>query len=343
MSYTVKSSEKTKKTGSDYETKALLYLMNFRSDSDEIHYFVVDFFNDLTGMDRMASDLWDLQSKGAKNVSPKVIGQELVTLFKNYLSDIEFKTYILFMGGVSDSVRVDNTQNVFDYSNIIDASKKKIAEGLKEECNSKTYIDSSKATDEAVASFLNKVTFVIDDKKPSEYVKAIIKEHPSLYAEESILDLIFSEIRKVQSDKKNINIVEGVVIETTSQALNYYRHLTSNDIKLLALNRIINWDPLSKGIPPSFIPIYSAWPVEGKKDMYDECVQSLCRALFNKNAADGFWELLEQIYSLILKNPNQDVEFIFEQITEDSIKACPDFNALSLKYFISTVKDGIQQ
>ena len=104
MSYTVKSSEKTKKTGSDYETKALLYLMNFRSDSDEIHYFVVDFFNDLTGMDRMASDLWDLQSKGAKNVSPKVIGQELVTLFKNYLSDIEFKTYILFMGGVSDSI-----------------------------------------------------------------------------------------------------------------------------------------------------------------------------------------------------------------------------------------------
>ena len=77
--------------------------------------------------------------------------------------------------------------------------------------------------------------------------------------------------------------------------------------------------------------------------MYDECVQSLCRALFNKNATDGFWELLEQIYSLILKNPNQDVEFIFEQITEDSIKACPDFNALSLKYFISTVKDGIQQ
>ena len=33
MSYIVKSSEKTKKTGADYETKALLYLMNFRSDS----------------------------------------------------------------------------------------------------------------------------------------------------------------------------------------------------------------------------------------------------------------------------------------------------------------------
>lgn len=48
MSYTVKSSEKLRKSGAETETKALLYLMNFRSDSDDIYYFVVDFFNDLT-------------------------------------------------------------------------------------------------------------------------------------------------------------------------------------------------------------------------------------------------------------------------------------------------------
>lgn len=343
MAYIVSSSEKTKKTGADYETKALLYLMNFRSDSDEIHYFVVDFFNDLTGMDRMASSLWDVQSKGAKNVSPKVIGQELVTLFKNYLSDIEFKTYILFMGGVSNSVMVDKTKTVFDYSNITDTAKKKLVDGLKDECENKTYIDCAKVTDDAIAAFLNQVTFVLDNKKPSDYVKAIIKEHPCLYAEESILDLIFSEIRKVQSDKKNISTVEGVVIQTTSQALHYYRHLTSNDIKLLVLNRIINWDPLSKGIPPSFLPIYSTWPIEGQKNMRDECIQSLCRALFNKNATDGFWKLLEEIYSLIVKYPDKDVMFIFQHISSDAIRACPDFDALSLKYFISTVKDGVQQ
>ena len=48
MSCTVKSSEKLRKSGAETETKALLYLMNFRSDSDDIYYFVVDFFNDLT-------------------------------------------------------------------------------------------------------------------------------------------------------------------------------------------------------------------------------------------------------------------------------------------------------
>ena len=53
MSYTVKSSERLRKSGSEAETKALLYLMNFRPDSDDIYYFVVDFFNDLTGMDNI--------------------------------------------------------------------------------------------------------------------------------------------------------------------------------------------------------------------------------------------------------------------------------------------------
>lgn len=73
MSYTVKSSEKLRKSGAETETKALLYLMNFRSDSDDIYYFVVDFFNDLTGMNNMATRLWDVQSKGNHNVGPKAI------------------------------------------------------------------------------------------------------------------------------------------------------------------------------------------------------------------------------------------------------------------------------
>ncbi len=79
MSYTVRSSERTRSSGAEHETKALLYLMNFRPYSDDIFYFVVDFFNDLTGMDRFSEKLWDVQSKGAKNNSPSVIGKELVT------------------------------------------------------------------------------------------------------------------------------------------------------------------------------------------------------------------------------------------------------------------------
>lgn len=43
MSYIVKSSERLRPSAADTETKALLYLMNFRKDSDEIFFFVVDF------------------------------------------------------------------------------------------------------------------------------------------------------------------------------------------------------------------------------------------------------------------------------------------------------------
>lgn len=68
MPYTVRSSERTRSSGAEYETKALLYLMNLRSDSNEIHYFVVDFFNDLTGMDRFAERLWGFNQKGQKTI-----------------------------------------------------------------------------------------------------------------------------------------------------------------------------------------------------------------------------------------------------------------------------------
>ena len=81
MAYMVKSSERLRPSAADTETKALLYLMNFRDDSDEIYFFVVDFFNDLTGMSRISDKLWDLQSKGDKQSSPYAIVTELVTLY----------------------------------------------------------------------------------------------------------------------------------------------------------------------------------------------------------------------------------------------------------------------
>lgn len=341
MSYTVKSSEKTRKSGADGETKALLYLMNFRNDSNDIHYFVVDFFNDLTGMDRFSAKLWDVQSKAAKNNSPKAIGKELVTLFKNYLSDFEFAYYILFIGGVTSTLRIDDTLNTFDLSNITNSAICKLTEGLKEEAQEKEYIDNQYITNENISDFLNKVLFVIDDKEPSEYVRAIIKNHPGIIPEKQILNAIFNELREEQSGKKNSK-VEGIIIQTTDEALNFCRHLTSNEIRLFVLQRIINRNPVEKGIPTSFIPIYNMWAPEHQKDMLDECKQSLCRALFNKNAANAFWALFESIYNSIITHPQYDVQQIYLSIDNSIKNASPDFDILSLKYFIAVVKDGVQ-
>lgn len=341
MPYTVQSSERLRKSGAEGETKALLYLMNFRSDSNEIHYFVVDFFNDLTGMDRYAEKLWDVQSKAAKNNSPNAIGKELVTLFKNFVSDLEFAFYILFIGGVTSTLRIDDSLSSFGFDNIKPESQKKLISGLSEEAKAKTYINNELITDSNISNFLSKVTFVIDDKTPCEYVREIIKDHPAIIPSDNDLIAIFNEIRDKQSEKKNTS-VEGITIQATDEVLNHCRHLTNSEIKLLTLQRIISKNPVELSVPQSFIPIYISWPPQRQKDMFDECRQTLCRALFNKNAADAFWSLFENIYTLIMSNPSLGSEDLFRMMDPAIKNATPDFDTLSLKFFISVVKDGIQ-
>lgn len=344
MPYIVKSSEKLRKSGAEHETKALLYLMNSREDSKDIYYFVIDFFNDLTGMDNFATRLWDVQSKGARNVSPRALGKELVTLFKNFTSTIDFVAYILFVGGVSSTLRKDSTRTVFGIDNVKDEAKVSIKEGLIAEGKSKEYIDNDCLTDTNIETFLNEVVFVIDDKPPAEYVREIIKQHPKIIPKDTILEAIFNEIRDQQANKKHVSVVEGVTINTADEALNFCRHLTCNEIRLLILQRIITRNPLDKGIPKPFVPIYNLWPPESQKETLENCQSALCRALFNKNAADGFWLLFDNIYQLTVDYPNESVQNLFNriQLLGYCLKGCPDLDVLSVKYFISLVKDSIQ-
>ncbi|MGN0182707.1 MAG: hypothetical protein ACI4DP_09925 [Candidatus Ornithomonoglobus sp.] len=342
MPYIVKSTEKLRKSCAETETKALLYLMNYRNDSKDIFYFVIDFFNDLSGMDRYSEKIWDVQSKANSNTNPKSVGKELVTLFKNYLSDFEFTEYILFIGGVSESFRIDQSINIFGMENVKDKAKESVKKGLKEEALAKQYIDDSQVTNANVEVFLKRVTFVIDNASKSDYVKGIISQHPKVIPDDNTLEAIFNEIRNKQSEKKNTNI-EDRELSTPDEALSFGRHLTSNEIRLLTLQRIINKNPVEKGsCPISFAPIFNSFPPEEQRYKLEECVQSMCRALFNKNEAACFWTLFENIYDLIVNNPKDSVQELFLKLNAEKRNACTDFDVLSLKYFISVVKDGIQ-
>ena len=135
--------------------------------------------------------------------------------------------------------------------------------------------------------------------------------------------------------------MEGIVINSVDEVLSYGRYLTTNEIRLLVLQRIINADPLAKGIPESFAEIYGKFLPENRKFMVEQCQSSLCRALFNKSAAQGFWALFDKVYTLILDNQDASVDFLYHELDEDIIDACPDFDVLSLKYFIAKVKEGI--
>lgn len=341
MAYTVKSSERLRPSAADTETKAMLYLMNFREDSEEIFFFVVDLFNDLTGMSKMADKLWDLQSKGDKQPSPYIIGTELVTLYKNFVSEFEFTYYIIFLGGVSNSLRVDDKLTRFGIENIKSGALSKLKEGLKDECTKKTYIDNQDIKDEKIDEFLQKVYFVIDDQSKSEYVKKIIKLNPAIIPGEDTLVAIFNEIRDVQSGKKNSRVVEGITLVAPDEALNYGRHLTTTEIRLLVLNRILNQNVIGVNVPHSFIDIYVQWPEEKRKNMLEDCQLDLSRALFNGNCQEDFWKLFENIYKTLLCNPTDGIEEIYRKLDKAIVGRCMDFDVLSLKYFISVIKDGI--
>lgn len=342
MAYTVCSSERLRKTAADAETKAMLYLMNFREDSSEMNYFIVDFFNDITGMDRMARKLWDVQSKATKTASAKVIGRELVTLFKNFLSDFSFVDYVIFMGGVPDTFRKDSSLNVFNISNIKEKALISLREGLIDECKKKEYINNLAITDVNIDKFLKEIWFIIDDKEPQEYIKQIIKDHPSIIPSDSKLIGIFNEIRNKQSELKNTN-VEGITIDRIDEVLSYGRELKTQEIRLLVLQRILNADPLSKGVPVPFMTIYLRYPEERRERLLDDCQSAMCRALFNNSLAQAYWTLFDYVYTAIIQKPNKNIDDIFYSIPDDVVNACTDFDAFSLKYFIAKIKEGISQ
>lgn len=341
-SYTVGSTERFTCSASETETKALLYLMNFREDSDEIHYFIVDFFNDITGMDQYSTRMWDVQSKASNGVSPKQIGRNLVTLYKNFVSDFDFHSYILFMGTPSDTVRIDNQKLTFGIDNIKSDALSRLAAGLKEESMRATYIDHSRVTDDGIQNFLRRVLFVIDDKKPCDYIRAMIKVKAELIPDNDRLTGIFNEIRNKQSSKKNGPSVEGITIALPHEALNYYRHLRSDEIKLLVLSRVINQNPMNQNPTLSFWPILNHIPVENRKECVEDCRINLARALFDKSSVDFFWDIFAEIYSLIKRNPNDSVDQIFTRIDQSLLSQSRTFDTMSLKFFIANVKDGVE-
>ena len=342
MAYKVESTERLTNIASVTETKALLYLMNLRADSHEINFFVIDFFNDVTGMDRYATKLWDVQSKASSNVAPKKIGQNLVTLYKNFLSEFDFHSYILFMGTPSVTVRKNLNSSCFGIDNITTSALTKIRQGLKEEAERVTYIANEKITDKSLNDFLHLVHFVIDDKEPCEYIKPIIKVKKELIPDNDVLTAIFNEIKNIQSIKKNGASVEGITINVPHESLNYYRHLSADQIKLLVLSRIINKNPMEQGPPISFIPVLNQIPLEQRKTCIDDCQIALCRALFDKNAGDVFWRILSEIISTIQEKPSYDVNQIYSSLDTSLLQDSQTFDAFSLKFFIANIKDGVE-
>lgn len=342
MVYTVSATEKTNQKATEHETKAMLYLMNFRTDSDDIFYFVIDFFNDVTGVDAIGDQAWDVQSKASKNLFGKEIGKYLVTLYKNYLSDLKFTNFILFLGGVADTTIVDSSKKFFNIDNFKEKAQKSIFEGLSEESTNKDYIDNKFITESNMSDFISKVTFVIDDSDKADHIKKIIKVNPSILPNDEYLNRIFDQIRDCQSIKKNKNS-ENITINTLVEFERYKKYLTSNEIKLMVLSRLVHKNGIKDTVPISFLSVLNGRGEYDSKELIEECQNDIYRMLCDKNNVKAYWELFENIYTIVSKNKTQPVEILLNLIDKDKLKNVQFLNFNSAMYFIALIKDGLDK
>lgn len=347
LDYTISSTEEHRQSGDDYETKSMLYLLEFHKDHNDMFYFVIDFFNDVSGVDEQCSQIWDLQSKADKDEGAKGIGRKLITLFKNYISSLNpfVKSYILFIGGVGSRVRVDKSKNVFTIDNITDDSKEAIIEGLIDEGKSTSYINDKSALNETtINKFLKKVEIVINDKEPEEYIKLILNHYSSnLVLDNSRLKTIFNEIRAKQHSKKYDEIpINGITVKQISDFKKYERSLSENELRLLIVQRAItqsNKFEVSDSFPDSFPHELKGENKIERKQILMECQSDMIKNIF-QNDKVLFWDLFNNIIQLVKDKEieDEDVRVIFSKLDEEN-KNNPSFNELSLIYFISLIKD----
>ena len=346
MKYRISSSERTAASSAETETKAMLHLICYDDDQDSITSFAIDFFNDVTGMDKLTAHLYDVQSKGSSNgIGPKGLGEDLVTLYKNYISEFKdyFVKYILFVQKVTSTVKGDLEISEFKFADMKEAAQKDVRASLIKACKGKTYIDDSNVTDVSIDKFLSCVSFVVSKPDREDYIRPLIKNNVTLSVSDEDMRAIFNEIRKKQTGIKTNSKVEGLELTYPDQVFHYNRVIRRSDIVLLVISRIINTNPLEQGIPKPFVSIYNGIAEDERDEIIEKCQADLAKQMCNVNELVPFWNLLASVVPAIRQNSSADVETIYRSIDSKVLEECSGFeDALSYQYFIAIVKGGLK-
>lgn len=342
--YKITSSEERNEKATEFETKSLLYMMNYYHNSEEIQWFAIDFFNDVTGINKFQDTCYDIQSKGVKNIQPMQLGRYLVTLFKNFISEFNFAEFILFIDSVSTTIKNEISSNTFVYNDMPQTVKDSIKDGLIDEANKKSYIvDKSKINNKNLDIFFEKVIFVINDKSKEDYIKDAVNLSDSVIVDNKYLLKIFKEIRDKQSSKKNNN-VEGEILTSIGCFYKYDKHLTKNEIEDLIINRICFNSALKdlKKVPKDFAKLIKDIDVTIYDEEIEKSQDAVFRLLSDKNNKKAYWELFSNIVFCIKENSNLNLDEIYNNIDKNKIKAVRHLDIISCKYFISLIKESIK-
>lgn len=252
-----------------------------RADSSEIETITIDCFNDVTGACNKFEKLWDIQSKNHSTLPPSKIGESLLTLYNNYVSDFDFFEYILFTPQLDRNYLINKSENIYNYSNFTEKTQKGIKSKLIQKLNISLLSDEEQQLNE----FLDKVYFVEDVNTAVEYIKRIsrFKKHSAMPV--GIYETIFNEIRDRQSVLKN-SYIENKIITQPKDVLLFNRHITKLDINTLIINRLVGIDIFSaKGVPIPFMRFLVGYEEEKCKDMIQDCNSNLSRCFLIKMVA----------------------------------------------------------
>ena len=161
--YRIKTSERNNDKATEYETKSLLYLLTKVKGHRTIDFFIIDCFNDVTGVAEGYKDSWDIQSKNVASLTPRKVGIALYTLFANYVSDLTFGHYILFLPPLKDDYVNDVSAEVFQIDNFATGKTKNIKSGLESEIERRNDADvNTSANLSQIDTFLSEVIFITD-------------------------------------------------------------------------------------------------------------------------------------------------------------------------------------
>ncbi|NGM17517.1 hypothetical protein GMI70_05825 [Eggerthellaceae bacterium zg-893] len=347
MSYTFISTEMGTPSGNAAETCALLHLMCFADERDDIEQFAIDCFNDVTGMDNSCFNLYDLQSKAGKDANPAKIGEELATLFENFVSDFSqfFHSYTLFVGGVSASVLEDTGLTEFGFHSMKPRAQKSVREKLIATCKKRHRgTIAERVTDENVDDFLSGVRFVTAKADPVEYIRALANNTSALLPSERVLRKTFTEIRDMQSKLKNREGIAGKRIEHPYEVMDFGRVLKVRPIRLLILERLLGCDFNKDDVPLEFNDYLQTLPIEEDlDDVAEDCQNAMFKQYFNKNDREAFWTLLNEIVTVLESDHSAGIKDVYNRLDPAAIKACWQMDRRAHLYFIATIKDGLHK
>lgn len=336
--YQFTTTERNNDKASEYETKSMLYLFGCRKDSQDIDVFIIDCFNDVSGADSGVQRLWDVQSKGVKSLDPRLIGIALITLFQNYISDINFEHYILFMPKLKEMYLHDENKKYFKVGNFKTQYIDRIKQGLGKEYKRRNSVEP---VDEDLDEFLKIVEFVIAEEKKQEYIKKITSFRASITLEEAFYDALFDDIRNQQTILKTKNIY-GYKIMNATEVLQYGKVLWKKDIDALVINRMLGMDLFNpRLVPNTFIDEIFLLDAEERKDIIQDCQSDIAKLLFDKNGRHTFWRFFGRLLTYMSEINLQTPREIISRLNNDHIAIPRTLSEMSVVYLISALKEGL--